>query len=139
MGGFCSRRNRNMDNDKDLLMASIYDFNGWISDLVKIGADVNSYCFGSTPLINAIHFNSYKFADTIIKAGADVNKPDYKGRTPLIVAAERISEKYEERRSEKFVDLLLVAEADVNKADINGGNTMQQKLEIINALIYSHR
>jgi ankyrin repeat protein len=117
-------------NPEATVKAEPYLFNALRShkvDLFKVlldaGVDPNvpeevEYA-GNTPLIVAIWKlslkpSTQKMIEVLIKAGADVNKPNLSGDTPLILAAEQ--EGYG-----PIVQLLIDAGADLNKTD-NMGN-----------------
>ena len=44
---------------------------------------------GKTPLVHAASEGRSECVELLIKSGADVNRTDFRGRTALIVAAER--------------------------------------------------
>ena len=60
-----------------------------VIDLLRKGAKVNensSSTFGWTPLISAIYHRKEDIAEFLIESGADVNKADSDGKTPLLWA-----------------------------------------------------
>ena len=121
MGGIFSRRNTSTNKDDDLYTTVQDDLSKCVGDLVNTEADVNSYHGNYTRLTFAIVQGNYKSADATIRAGADVNKHDKYGATPLMVAVES--------KSEQFVDLLIKAEADVNKSHQYGRTPLMVAVE----------
>ena len=91
-----------------LHLASHFNLNKLVTDLIEVGLDPNSRDDnGSTPLVLAAMRGSWDAASTLIQAGADVNAPDKVGDTPLHAAVFF--------HDEKMVNLLLQCkDLDVN-------------------------
>ena len=84
-----------------------------LSRLLKsAGAGVNVSDDSGTPLTIAAHRGYVPFMKLLIDVGADVNAPDYQGRTPLICAART--------RHYTCMNILIKAGADVNATDSDG-------------------
>ena len=83
-----------------------------IRRLIAEGADINARAFGrgidaqNTPLMTAVYFKRNEIFDLLIGLGAEINKTNGEGETPLIIAA-REDNKYAAR-------ILLDRGADVN-------------------------
>ena len=75
---------------------------GWLSE----GADLTQ------ELSNAIVANDQDRVKFLVEKGADINKPDNQGGTPLTNAARQ--------RQDKMVELLIKLGADVNEANTDG-------------------
>ena len=58
--------------------------------LLKTGASVSSVTLGElqSPLHYAARHDAAEVIDMLVEHGAEVNPVDYKGRTPLLLAAE---------------------------------------------------
>jgi ankyrin repeat protein len=89
-----------------------------IRRLVADGADPNAPSGGNgwTPLLHAIHKHQNASVAALIDAGADVNRPDAKRLTPLMMAA---GYGYDDT-----VQLLLSRHADPTIRDLDGGTAL---------------
>jgi hypothetical protein len=60
-----------------------------VQEHIRAGADLNGPVGVNnwTPLLHAIHKNQRGSVKTLLDAGADVNRPDPRGMTPLMMAA----------------------------------------------------
>lgn len=63
-------------------------------------------------LLQAIQFGEHRKVKTLIQEGVDVNEPNFYGKTPLLLSAER--------GHKECVSLLLSANADPKIADFEG-------------------
>ena len=119
----------NTKGDTPLTLAAKNNHIAILTELIKSGADVNAHdiegCMNitsenhsrwafinkpfmdNTALILAIEEGHGECIDTLIAAGADVNKPNGSGEGPLMIAARNGSDKYLEK--------LITSGADVNK------------------------
>jgi cytohesin len=105
------------------------------------GADMNKteHKDGSTALVISIKRPHQKIAEFLISRGADLNKQDKYGRSPLFVA---IDDKFYRRESFMFITKLLVDRgADVNIAIVDGASPLfiavldDSHMELLNTLI----
>jgi hypothetical protein len=89
-----------------------------IRQLVKEGHDPNAPSGGNgwTPLLHAVHTHQNAAIAALIDAGADVNRPDGKSLTPLMMAA---GYGYDDT-----VQLLLARGADPRVLDLDGGTAL---------------
>jgi ankyrin repeat protein len=65
------------------------ELNTVVSALIDAGADLNAAdaVRGATPLHNAVILGDPETVDLLLDAGADIDRPDHLGRTPLNIAA----------------------------------------------------
>ena len=99
-----------------------------IEFLLANGADINKSSDVFTPLITAIRRGSLDLAYLLMHKGADVNKPDEEGKTPLMwVAYVADTERgpspllmSSQHRYEKFAETLLDSGAKINSKDHKG-------------------
>ncbi len=116
------------DNDgwTALMVARNY---GVVAPLISAEADVNkvriykcgSFWYSTSALICAVKRGDYDTVEALIKAGADINKPDKCKVTPLIHAIQR--------GWLDVVEYLITAGADVNKADKFGATALMYSIE----------
>jgi ankyrin repeat protein len=88
-----------------------------LSALIREGVDVNAQSvrhLGWTPLIAAIYHKQQRSVDMLIDSGADVNKPDTQGQTPLFWCVTAWPE------NTNLIANLLVRGADPNKQSSAG-------------------
>jgi ankyrin repeat protein len=114
--------------DENKEMATFYAARSEVRD-AKV---VNRYGIDSTTLIEAIQRGYLEVAKCLIDRGADVNKANNSGGTPLSAASCN--------GHLEVVRALLGAKAEVNKADIGGWTplywaSIQGHLEIVRALL----
>ncbi|MBA4386803.1 MAG: hypothetical protein C0404_02410 [Verrucomicrobia bacterium] len=102
-----------------------------VRECLRMGADINalvgtSQDFRETPLLAAVSSSATNFRNEIIgallKQGADVNKADDKGRTPLFCAVEN------QKISNQVLDLIMGAGAELNKTNCNGRTALMVAL-----------
>lgn len=91
-----------------------------VYDLFERGADINQPIFNvdgvhyHTPLSFALYAGNFEMADWLIEKGADVNKTDLKGNSPLSIAVERFVSPCYYKRAEygRMVNLLVQKKAN---------------------------
>lgn len=71
---------------------------------------------GETPLAVAIRRGRHKMALLLMDHGADVNRPDHQGDTPLLMAIQNRNDCWEHYRCRELVSALLEKGADINAA-----------------------
>ncbi len=92
-----------------------------VSDLFARGVDINQPIFNvdgvhyHTPLSFAIYAGNFEIAEWLIENGADVNKTDLKGNSPLSIAVERFVSPCYYKRAEygRMVNILVQKRANV--------------------------
>lgn len=84
-----------------------------IYNALLAGADVNSIYEGNLPLNTAVYINSPGTVKYLIKCGADVNKRDDNGWSPILIAAQE--------QSIEIIDILLENGADIHAKIENSG------------------
>ncbi len=94
----------------DKIKKALQDFNPFVAKAYD-----SQLTSGETPLLLAVRLDKIKIVEMLLDEGADVNKADNTGYTPLITAIQYSDDT-------KLVDMLLDKDADVNKAD-NAGYT----------------
>lgn len=80
----------------------------------KIDVDIQDY-YGQTPLWWASNNNSYNAANLLTLFGANVNKSDNQGKTPIQVA-----------KSIDMIQLLLVCGAKIKSTDVLGNSLLHE-------------
>lgn len=127
---------KNIENRTPLYYLVNYSVNGFTKEarqlaetLLQYGADIderNNFDFGETAEFTALHLatflNELEFADFLLKNGADINLPDYNGRTPLILAVQI--------ESKEMVALLITRNANVNLPGNEGKTPLQAAREL---------
>ena len=110
------------DIDTDLRMPAI---------LIKNGCDVNAQDkYGGTALLHATYPGRMSLIELLLKHGANPNKANINGRTPLCAAA--LSVCGSEKRLQDTVHCLLKAGADPLAKDENGSDILLQSLQANN-------
>jgi len=72
-----------------LFAAAYQEDIGTLKLLLKLGANIDEQAEDETPLLHAVKWRRCKSAEFLLKAGADVNFTDKKGRTALHIALDR--------------------------------------------------
>ena len=114
-----------VDRDED--MATYYASRSEARDtdvIATIGFGFKILKYGSTTLIESLRVGYLEVAKCLLERGADVNKADSGGRTPLYRASYH--------GHVEMVKTLLAAEAEVDKADNKG------KTPLNRALLFNH-
>lgn len=70
----------------DLMTAVMYSDEGDVAKFIALGADLNQRVDGTTYLIAAITNNDLEMIKFLVGKGADVNKMDGRGLTPMVYA-----------------------------------------------------
>jgi len=96
-----------------------------VQDAIDKGADPNGALSGGMPVFYAAVASqqSTEVLRALVKAGADVNRPEPSGITPLIVLARESANAFDPAAVQAFLDklvLLLDAGARVNAVDPSG-------------------
>ena len=103
---FLCRKISTLSNDeRELLVAAAEgDIGALVSMLFEVGMSPDtSLVSGITPLMIAASCGHIDIVDTLLQAGADVNKPNNEGKTAL----DKLSGKKEEGTSSYIIDLLI--------------------------------
>lgn len=95
-----------------------------IKDLIAKGADVNVKDInGYTALMGAVWRSNPKFAEILIKAGANVHERDKDGNTPLLLAMA--TRKSAPLTKERIAKMLIDAGADINAQNYSGNTPLK--------------
>jgi ankyrin repeat protein len=95
--------------------------------LIAKGADIKlKDKSGMTALLMAAHFHHPGVAAVLLDIGADVNTPNAKGETPLMVAIERARYKQLPKQAMAIIKLFLDRGADKNIRDQNGRTALER-------------
>lgn len=70
----------------DLMTAVMYSDEGDVAKFIALGADLNQRVDGTTYLIAAITNNDLEMIKFLVGKGADVNKMDSRGLSPMVYA-----------------------------------------------------
>jgi ankyrin repeat protein len=104
------------DFAKEIVNATANDNAKKLKQLIKKHEDYNidfSYNQGFTPLLYAALYNSNNTLKVLVNYGANVNKQNDKGDTPIILASSPFI-KSELEKSLKIIKILIKAGADLN-------------------------
>jgi len=77
--------------DTGLFLAAAWGHDGIVTDLLDVGADINTVSEnGATPLIHAASNDHSTVVQTLLQKGADYRKKNNKGETALMIASSKL-------------------------------------------------